>query len=320
MQRDTGRALSFIYVLQIADLNEALTFLHRAFLIPFDVFSYSSTFSAGDAMVPALSIESALREKPSMKSPSFDKGFFRLGVVCIMLIPVLGSAQETPPHWSYKGEEGPSDWGKLDSSYATCSIGHTQSPIDIKGAKKSDLPALKFDYNAVPLNIIDNGHTIQVNYAPGSTLTVGDKTYTLKQFHFHHPSEEHVNGHGYDMVAHLVHADAEGHLAVVAVLLKKGEASAFIDSLWKNIPAEKQKAVDVSGVTLNVKELLPADRGYYTFTGSLTTPPCSEGVTWYVLKNRVTLSGAQVAAFAKLYPKNARPIQPANGREILETQ
>src|SRR6516164_11856275 len=134
-----------------------------------------------------------------------------------------------------------------------------------------------------------SGHTVQVNYAPGSTLTVGDKTYVLKQFHFHHPSEEHINGQGYDMVAHLVHADADGHLAVVAVLLKKGPSNPFLNTVWTNIPKEKEKAVDVSGVSLNVNDLLPADHGYFTFAGSLTTPPCSEGVTWYVLKNQSSL-------------------------------
>ena len=222
--------------------------------------------------------------------------------------------------WTYKGPEGPSYWGKLDPAFATCAVGHAQSPIDIKDAKKSDLPPLKFDYKAVPLNIIDNGHTVQVNYAPGSTLTVGDKTYVLKQFHFHHPSEEHINGQGYDMVAHLVHADADGHLAVVAVLLKKGPSNPFLNTVWTNIPKEKEKAVDVSGVSLNVNDLLPADHGYFTFAGSLTTPPCSEGVTWYVLKNQSSLSAEQLQVFAKIYPLNARPIQASNNREILETK
>ena len=165
-----------------------------------------------------------------MKNPSFDKRFFRLGFVCIMLIPILASAQEAQPHWSYSGQEGPNEWAKLDSTYVACSSGKTQSPIDIRGAKKAILPALKFDYNSVPLNIIDNGHTIQVNYPAGSTLAVvWGELYTLKQFHFHHPSEEHVNGHGYDMAAHWVHVDAEGHLAVVAVFLKKDKANPFID-------------------------------------------------------------------------------------------
>jgi carbonic anhydrase len=244
-----------------------------------------------------------------------------LPAFCVALQPSLVCAQEShPPHWSYEGKDGPAEWSKLDQTYAACSTGKAQSPIDIKNAKKADLAPLKFDYKAVPLNIIDNGHTIQINYSPGSTLAAGGKTYTLKQFHFHHPSEEHVNGKGYDMVAHLVHADAEGHLAVVAVLLKTGSSNAFLETVWKNIPTVKEKAVDVPGVTLNVRDLLPADHGYYTFSGSLTTPPCSEGVTWYVLKAPASLSADQVTAFAKIYPQNARPIQPLNGRELQETK
>jgi len=253
-----------------------------------------------------------------MKMKPASKAFFCLGVLSFLLIPWPACPQQRS--WSYKGENGPTSWGKLDSAYNTCSLGHTQSPIDITGAKTSDLPALAFDYKTAPLNIIDNGHTIQVNYPSGSTLTVGEKAYTLKQFHFHHPSEEHINGRAYDMVVHLVHADAAGHLAVVAVFLNKGTANPLLDSLWANLPAQKEKAVDVSGVTLNAKDLLPGDHGYYTFAGSLTTPPCSEGVTWYVMKTPMPLSDAQLAAFVRLYPLNARPIQPTNGREILETK
>src|ERR1700751_4865876 len=255
-----------------------------------------------------------------MKDPTFNKGRFRLGVMCIFLVAVFTSAQQTSHHWEYQGKDGPKNWGKLDPAYSSCSMGHTQSPINITGAKKSDLPALIFDYKAVQLNIINNGHTIQVNYAPGSSLTVGGRTYTLQQFHFHHPSEEHVNGHGFDMVAHLVHSDADGHLAVVAVLLKRGSSNSFLDTVWTNIPKEKDKAVDVSSVSLNVKDILPAEHSYFTFAGSLTTPPCSEGVTWYVLKSQSSLSAEQLAAFAKLYPLNARPIQASNGRQILETK
>jgi carbonic anhydrase len=159
-----------------------------------------------------------------------------------------------------------------------------------------------------------------VNYAPGSTLTIGDTVYKLTQFHFHHPSEEHINGKKFDLVAHLVHADANGHLAVVAVLFHVGPANSLLDTLWKNIPAEKEKTVVLSSVSVNVQDLLPAERGYYTFAGSLTTPPCSEGVTWYVLKTPVTLSPEQLAKIVKLYPANNRPIQPAYQREILETK
>jgi carbonic anhydrase len=242
-------------------------------------------------------------------------------ILSLFALPAFTAAQEArPPHWAYEGKEGAENWGKLNSSYAACSIGNTQSPIDIKDAKKADLPALKFDYHAVPLSIIDNGHTIQVYYAPGSTLTVGERIYTLKQFHFHHPSEEHVNGKGFRLVAHLVHADGDGRLAVVAVLFELGSANSLIDTLWKNIPSEKEKSQDIPSVSIQVHNLLPNDLGYFTYAGSLTTPPCSEGVSWYVLKNPATVSARQVAAFAKIYPMNARPIQPTKGREILESK
>jgi carbonic anhydrase len=173
----------------------------------------------------------------------------------------------------------------------------------------------------VPLSIVDNGHTIMVNYAPGSTLTVGDKIYTLKQFHFHHPSEEHVNGKKYDLVAHLVHADADGHLAVVAILFKRHSTPApLLDTLWKNLSAEKGRVVEVSSVSINARDLLPPTTGYYTFAGSLTTPPCTEGVTWYVLKTPVDVSEPQLDAFAKIYKHDNRPIQPTNQREVLESK
>jgi carbonic anhydrase len=246
--------------------------------------------------------------------------FVGLFLCCLVLLRASLSKQHQQPHWGYTGEGAPENWSKLDPANAACSVGKRQSPIDIKGATTSNLPALQFDYKSVPLNIIDNGHTIQVNYAPGSTLSVDGKSYVLKQFHFHHPSEEKVNGRGYDMVVHLVHADAEGHLAVVAILFKTGQANALIDQIWKNIPGEKNKAVDVSGTVLNAKDWLPSDLGYFTFSGSLTTPPCSEDVTWFVLKTTDSLSPGQLATFAKLYPDNARPIQPTNGREILQTK
>jgi carbonic anhydrase len=241
--------------------------------------------------------------------------------LCALAVPVLSVSQEAhAPHWSYTGPNAPRHWAELEPEFRACSTGHHQSPIDIKNAQKADLPALKFDYNEVPLSIIDNGHTVMVNYPPGSTLTVGDKVYKLIQFHFHHPSEEHINGKKYDLVTHLVHSDADGHVAVVAVLFKKGPANPLLETLWKNVPAEKEKVASPADKSINVKDLLPSDVGYYTFSGSLTTPPCTEGVTWYVLKASATLSAQQVASFAKLYPADNRPIQPTYQREILETR
>jgi carbonic anhydrase len=258
-----------------------------------------------------------------MSFRSHRKMSFVRFILCATVLSVLAmaaNAQQSKAPWSYTGEGNPAKWGKLDAAYATCSVGKNQSPINLTEPKTTDLAALQFHYSAVPLNIIDNGHTVQVNYPAGSTLKVGAKTYTLKQFHFHHPSEEQINGKGYDMVAHLVHADDEGHLAVVAVLLRSGASNAFLDSVWKNFPSEKEKSIENASVSVNVADLLPSDHAYYTYLGSLTTPPCSEGVTWYVLKTPVQLSSEQVAAFAKVYPMNARPIQPLNGRELLASK
>ena len=222
-------------------------------------------------------------------------------------------------HWSYAGHDGPADWGELDPAFAACKIGKVQSPIDIRDAKVVDLPPIKFDYKRSPLKVIDNGHTIQVNYAPGSSIDVGGTRYELVQFHFHKPSEEKIDGKSHAMVIHLVHKGADGKLAVVAVLLDEGAANRTIDTIWKNLPKEKEKE-NSTAVTVETATLLPRDRGYYTFQGSLTTPPCNEDVRWFVLKSPVKVSESAVTAFANLYPMNARPTQPLNGRTIEATK
>ena len=223
------------------------------------------------------------------------------------------------PHWSYQGHGGPAEWGELDPAFATCQLGKLQSPIDIRGAKAADLPAIKFDYKPSPLKVIDNGHSIQVNYAPGSSIDVGGTRYELVQFHFHKPSEEKIDGKAHAMVAHLVHKGADGKLAVVAVLLDAGGTNPTIDTIWKNLPQEKGKEVAVNA-TVDAATLLPADHGYYTFQGSLTTPPCSEDVRWFVLKTPVKVAGSEITAFGKIYPMNARPSQPLNGRTLEATR
>jgi carbonic anhydrase len=161
---------------------------------------------------------------------------------------------------------------------------------------------------------------VQVNYPPGSSLTVGGTRYELVQFHFHKPSEEKINGKSFDMVAHLVHKDAQGKLAVVAVPLKAGSENAVVATLWRNLPREKEHEVAVDSVSIDATGLLPPARGYYTFQGSLTTPPCSEDVRWFVLKSPSTVSAGEIAAFGKLYSTNARPVQPLNGREVQSTK
>lgn len=220
------------------------------------------------------------------------------------------------PHWSYSGPMGAAKWGKLSEQFATCGIGERQSPIDIRDAINGDLTPITFAYKPIPLSIIDNGHTIQVNTAGAGNITVEGQEYELLQFHFHKPSEERINGKTYEMVVHMVHKAKDGRLAVVAVMLQTGKEHKLIRTLWSNLPLEQNKTVIKSDVEIDPSHLLPKKLAYFTFTGSLTTPPCSEGVLWLVLKSPTDLSKEQIADFGKMYNGNARPIQPRNGRVI----
>lgn len=242
--------------------------------------------------------------------------------VALLILSSMACAAEGGAHWSYGGATGPGMWGGLETDYASCSLGKAQSPIDIQDdlVRTANLPSIDFDYKPAPLRIIDNGHTIQINYEPGSFISVGGHRYELLQFHFHRPSEEEINGRRFAMVAHLVHRDAEGKLAVVAVLLSGGNANPLIEKLWSNLPQEKNKESVVPSVEINPSALLPQSKAYYTFAGSLTTPPCSEGVTWLVMRNATSVAASQVARFAELYPMNARPVQPLNGRRVATSR
>ena len=223
-----------------------------------------------------------------------------------------------PTHWDYTGAGGPESWGRMQPEYGKCATGTRQSPIDIRGGIAVDLEPIRFDYRQSAFTVIDNGHTVQVNVEAGNSITITGRRYELVQFHFHRPSEERINGRQYDMVAHLVHKDAEGRLAVVAVLLDRGSAQAIVQAVWNNLPLEKGDEVR-AGTRIDLSQLLPEDKRYYTYMGSLTTPPCSEGVLWMVMKQPVPISVEQVAIFSRLYPMNARPIQQADGRLIKES-
>jgi carbonic anhydrase len=250
------------------------------------------------------------------------QNLFLLLIILCALVFVPGTAQDHPPAhtWDYSKAHGPGHWAELSPEFAACKTGHRQSPIDIRDPKKADLPPIQFDYQPSPLHIIDNGHTIMINYSPGSFISIGGKKYALQQFHFHRPSEERISGKRYDMEVHLVHQDEEGDLALVAVLLEQGDDNPLVHELWNDLPKEKGKEETLDGVQVNVAQILPADRGYYTFPGSLTTPPCSENVTWFVLKHAVTVSAAEIQQFSKLYRDDARPTQPLYGREVRETK
>jgi len=215
------------------------------------------------------------------------------------------------PHWGYEGEIGPANWGK---EFPLCGNGKSQSPIDIRAPfQKAGFP-LKFDYKPGALKVVNNGHTLQVAVEPGSKLTINDQLFELVQFHFHRPSEETVEGKPSAMVAHFVHKNEAGQLAVVGVLLKEGREHPLIKSVWTNAPQQEGEA-SPPGMSINPAALLPTNRGYFAFEGSLTTPPCTEGVWFFILKNPVEISKEQVASFP--FKMNARPVQPLNGRKVM---
>jgi carbonic anhydrase len=217
--------------------------------------------------------------------------------------------------WSYEGESGPANWGTINPAWAKCGTGNRQSPIDIRDGMKVELEQIGFDYHPSSFNVTDNGKTVQVMVGGGNFLNVNNRMYELVQFHFHRPSEERINGKGYEMVVHLVHKDAEGHIAMLALLLERGKPQPVIQTVWNNLPLEKYDTAAPSTV-LDPMELLPARRDYFTFMGSMTTPPCQEGVLWIVMKEPVQASPQQMALFSRLYPLNARPVQPSSGRII----
>ena len=221
-------------------------------------------------------------------------------------------------YWSYEGDSGPANWGKINPDWAKCSSGNRQSPIDIRDGMKVELEQITFDYKPSSFNVTDNGHTVQVMVSGGNFITVNNRMYELIQFHFHRPSEERINGRGYEMVVHMVHKDGEGHLAVLALLLERGKAQPVIQTVWNNLPLEKYDTLAPS-IVLDPMDLIPARRDYFTFMGSLTTPPCTEGVLWLVMKEPLQASPAQMALFSRLYPLNARPIQPGSGRIVKES-
>ena len=225
---------------------------------------------------------------------------------------------EHKSHWGYTGHEGPEYWGDLKPKYSTCATGVNQSPVDLTNFIESELPPLKMMYTSNADNIVNNGHTIQVNYQPGSILTVSGHDYELKQLHFHSPSENHINSKSYSLEAHLVHADDKGNLAVVAVMFEDGNENKTMKDIWALMP-EKSGAKNNQLSKIPVEGILPTHRDYYRFNGSLTTPPCSEGVLWIVMKQALTASKGQVEHFGHIIDlPNNRPIQGINARAILK--
>jgi carbonic anhydrase len=229
------------------------------------------------------------------------------------------SAKHAARHWGYTGEESPEHWASLGDQFALCGVGENQSPINITSQFDVDLPPLWFDYQAPASRVLNNGHTIQIDIAKGSRITLDNQEFVLKQFHFHTPSENTINGKHFPLEAHFVHRnEVTNHYAVVAVMFEEGEENALLQQVWQTMPVEKgQKTTFENALTYT--QLIPIDKEYYQFNGSFTTPPCTEGVRWYVLKKPMPISTAQVTQFLSVmkHPNN-RPVQKMNARLVVK--
>ena len=223
--------------------------------------------------------------------------------------------------WSYEGETGTDFWGELNPEFAICKAGNAQSPINIEGSGFSlDVGSIDLDYRDTPLKIVNNSRTIRIDYQPGSSLTLDGRTYELLQFHFHQPSEHLISGKAAEMEAHFVHRhQATGDLVVLALFMSAGKTNQPLESIWQQISTTDSRVSQVSDLTINALQLLPEDsQHYYRYQGSLTTPPCSEIVTWLVLKQPIQISRSQIARFMRAIGTNARPVQALNQRTLSE--
>jgi carbonic anhydrase len=247
---------------------------------------------------------------------------FSVLVVSFVVLSACTPASTPPPtptsvHWTYEGEEGPEHWGGLDTSYAACGVGKSQSPVDVVNPASQDLENIAFHYQPSEVRILNNGHTVQVNYDSGSYIEIDGQRYDVMQFHYHAPSEHTLNGKLFAAELHIVHKSATGQLAVVGILLEEGAENTAYQPLLANLPAEKSPEID-AGVKINAMDLLPAVQTTFRYSGSLTTPPCTEGVSWIVMVTPVQLSVEQIADFEKIYEGNNRPVQPLNTRPLIE--
>jgi carbonic anhydrase len=241
-----------------------------------------------------------------------------LFAVSLLLMPgaALFSA-DGAPHWEYSGKAGPENWAKLSPEYGACA-GKNQSPINLTGFIQAELKPIVFNYQGGSAEILNNGHTVQVNAQPGSSILVDSIQFDLKQYHFHAPSENLIDGKSFPLEVHLVHADKNGNLAVVAVMFAEGAANKALEKAWAKMPKKEGDKLSLpAGVS--PLDILPPNRDYYRFNGSLTTPPCSEGVRWLVMKQAISASKEQIGEFAHvMHHPNNRPVQAVNARPVLK--
>ncbi|MDP2070911.1 carbonic anhydrase [Methylotenera sp.] len=232
--------------------------------------------------------------------------------------PGNGKGREHKPHWTYAGKDGPASWGKLSPEFVTCDVGRNQSPINIEETARASLKPLKAIQKFAAKDIVNNGHTVQINFKEGNMLALDNAAFQMKQVHFHSPSENTIRGKSFPLEAHFVHADSKGNLAVIGVMYTEGKANAALAKLWEQLPNEAGEPIELKNRVIP-SDLIPENRGYYRFSGSLTTPPCSEGVRWLLIKTPLTASKEQIEAFKRaVNHDNNRPVQPLNGRLIVE--
>lgn len=227
-----------------------------------------------------------------------------------------GAAEHGAAHWSYSGDTGPAYWGELSPEFAACATGTEQSPINIDTVAEENLANLQFHYKPSNVNIVNNGHTVEVVYDPGSYFTLDGVQYDLVQFHFHSPSEHTVDGQFGAIELHLVHSSVDGQKAVVGVLIQEGAANPAFQPVWEHLPANAGEE-ETFDAQVDAATLLPSDQTTFRYDGSLTTPPCTEGINWFLMTNMVELSAEQIAAFTAIYDGNNRPVEPLDGRTIV---
>jgi carbonic anhydrase len=218
--------------------------------------------------------------------------------------------EEAPAEWGYTGDAAPQNWATLDEAYAACA-GTQQSPVDLAANDEAQEVAIQLDYTAAEGRLLDTGHGVQVN-VEGGTMTIDGKAFALKQFHFHTPSEHTLDGQSYPAEAHLVHVAEDGELAVLGLFYEEGPASTVLAPVWEDLP----DLGDADPTSINVADMLPSAQVAYTYTGSLTTPPCSEGVRWHVMEQPLTMSAEQLRALTAIHDDNNRPVQPLNERAL----
>ena len=259
--------------------------------------------------------------KPVAEKPAEPKPETKPEVVASKTLtkkPAEAKKGEHKPHWAYEGKEGPENWAKLSPEFSTCDSGRNQSPINIEDSIHAAIKSLKAIQKFQAKEIFNNGHTVQINFKEGNMLALDNAAFQMKQVHFHAPSENTIHGKSFPLEAHFVHADSKGNLVVIGVMYTEGKANPALTKLWEQLPNEESEPTPLKNRVIP-SELIPENKGYYRFSGSLTTPPCSEGVRWLLMKSPLTASKEQIEALKHaVHHDNNRPVQALNGRVIIE--